>query len=66
LAIGPKHYSAFDRTDLSGFDRTTTVKLPHLAAVLESARAVFRSNSPMSAASKTELPASLPAKQPPQ
>jgi uncharacterized protein YaiE (UPF0345 family) len=24
LATGSKHYSAFDRTDLSGFDRTTT------------------------------------------
>jgi len=26
LTIGPEHYSAFVRTDLSGFDRTTTVE----------------------------------------
>jgi hypothetical protein len=25
VAIAQQHYSAFDRTDLSGFDRTTTV-----------------------------------------
>jgi hypothetical protein len=26
LAMGREHYSAFDRTDLSAFDRATTVK----------------------------------------
>ena len=30
LTIGPEHYSAFVRTDLSGFDRTTTEPLDTL------------------------------------
>ncbi len=44
LTMGSKHYSAFDRTDLSGFDRTTTGKEKTLEKQGAS-RTVFQSAS---------------------